>query len=417
MVQRHLLAYSCVQSISRGTRPTVPQQNSIAHKEVSKVPSVRARQALVIFSFLLLFAVLDTLNQYVTLRGQGLAVINLYLYEIVFWAPFFVAVPGILLLVDRYRLESWRSLGLSIFIHAIAGLVFTYLHVSIISPIDAYLDKAPVRGVFFKNLQFDFAFDYLGYGGMAVIAYALRYYSEFSRRQSEARLEERVQERMRISRELHDTVLQSLHGLLMSFQRAANLLPDRPVEAKERLESAIDQAAQAITEGREAVQGLRSSTVVTDDLAVAIQTLGEELAGQQISQGAPLFDVAVEGTPRYLNPILRDDVYRIAGEAMRNAFHHAQARRIEVEIQYDKSHLRLRVRDDGKGVESEVFTQGRSGHWGLQGMRERTKLLGGQLEVWSQLDSGTEIQLSIPASIAYLTSPSRQTTKSMGANL
>jgi signal transduction histidine kinase len=221
-------------------------------------------------------------------------------------------------------------------------------------------------------------------------------------------VEARVDERTRIARDLHDTVLQSLHGLLMSFQRAANLLPDRPVEAKERLEGAIDQAAQAITEGREAVQGLRSSTVVTNDLAVAIRSLGEELAAQQTDQGAPLFDVAVEGTPCDLNPILRDDVYRIAGEALRNAFHHAQARRIEVEIQYDKSHLRLRVRDDGKGVDSQVFTEGRSGHWGLQGMRERAKLLGGQLEVWSELHSGTEIQLIIPASIAYLASAPRQ---------
>src|SRR5262249_12830571 len=159
-----------------------------------------------------------------------------------------------------------------------------------------------------------------------------------------------------------------------SFQRAANLLPDRPVEAKQKLEGAIDQATQAITEGREAVQGLRSSMVITNDLAVAIQTLGEELAAQQTIPGATHFDVAVEGPPRDLNPILRDDVYRIAGEALRNAFHHAQARRIEVEIQYDKGYLRLRVRDDGKGVDSEVFSEGRSGHWGLQGMRERAKL-------------------------------------------
>jgi len=224
-------------------------------------------------------------------------------------------------------------------------------------------------------------------------------------------VEARVDERTRIARELHDTVLQSLHGLLMSFQRAANLLPDRPVEAKQRLEGAIDQAAQAITEGREAVQGLRLSTIVTNDLAVAIQTLGEELAAEQTSQDAPLFNVAVEGTPRDLNPILRDDVYRIAGEALRNAFHHAQARRIEVEIQYDKNHLRLRVRDDGRGVDSDVFIEGRSGHWGLQGMRERAKLLGGQLEVWSELDSGTEIQLSVPASIAYLASVPRQREK------
>ena len=226
-------------------------------------------------------------------------------------------------------------------------------------------------------------------------------------RQFNIALEARVNERTRIARDLHDTVLQSLHGLLMSFQRAANLLPERPVEAKQRLEGAIDQAAQAITEGREAVQGLRSSTVVTNDLALAIQTLGEELAAKQTTQHPPLVNVAVEGTMRDLNPILRDDVYRVAGEALRNAFHHAQARRIEVDIHYDERQLRLRVRDDGKGISSQLLiNKGRSGHWGLQGMRERAKLVGGHLEIWSELDSGTEIELRIPASIAYLNSAS-----------
>jgi ligand-binding sensor domain-containing protein/signal transduction histidine kinase len=224
-------------------------------------------------------------------------------------------------------------------------------------------------------------------------------------RQFNIALEARVNERTRIARELHDTLLQSLHGLLMSFQRAANLLPERPVEAKQRLEGAIDQAARAITEGREAVQGLRSSTVVTNDLALAIQTLGEELAAKQTTQNPPFFNVAVEGALHDLNPILRDDVYRIAGEALRNAFHHAQARRIEVDIHYDERQLRLRVRDDGKGIGAQLLSnKGRSGHWGLQGMRERTKLVGGHLEIWSELDSGTEIELRIPASIAYLAS-------------
>ena len=224
------------------------------------------------------------------------------------------------------------------------------------------------------------------------------------RHQFNVSLEARVNERTRIARELHDTVLQTLHGLLMSFQRAANLLPERPVEAKQRLEGAINQAAQAITEGRDAVQGLRSSTVTTNDLALAIHTLGKELAATQTSQNHPLFNVAVEGTSRDLNPILRDDVYRIAGEALRNAFNHAQAQHIEVDIQYDKRQLQLRVRDDGRGISAQVLSnKGRSGHWGLQGMRERAKLVGGHLEIWSELDSGTEIELSIPASIAYLT--------------
>ena len=235
------------------------------------------------------------------------------------------------------------------------------------------------------------------------------------RKQFAIRLEARVNERTRIARELHDTLLQSLHGLLMSFQRADNLLPDRPMEAKERLGNAIDQAAQAITESRDAVQQLRSSTRVTNDLARAIRTLGEELAAKLTSENPPLFDVAVEGASRDLNPILRDDVYRIAGEAMRNALEHANARRVEVELHYDKHGLRLRVRDDGKGIDPEILhNQGRSGHFGVQGMRERAKLVGGRLEIWSELDSGTEVELSIPASIAYVTSSRRQSKAKIG---
>jgi signal transduction histidine kinase/ligand-binding sensor domain-containing protein len=223
------------------------------------------------------------------------------------------------------------------------------------------------------------------------------------------RLEERVSERTRIARDLHDTLLQSYQGLILRFQAATNLLPERPVEAKQRFESAIDQAAQAITEGRDAVQGLRSSTVETNDLAMAISALGEELAADGTIADSALFRMAVEGTPRNLHPILRDEVYRIAGETLRNAFRHAQARQIEVEIHYDAQQFRLRVRDDGKGIDPEILgEQPRPGHFGLHGMRERAKIVGGQLEVWSELDSGTEIELSIPASRAYATSSTRR---------
>src|SRR5580704_2229739 len=223
------------------------------------------------------------------------------------------------------------------------------------------------------------------------------------------RLEERVNERTRIARDLHDTLLQSFHGLILRFQAATNLLPERPVEAKQRFETAIDQAAQAITEGRDAVQGLRSSTVETNDLAMAISALGEELAADGTIADSALFRMAVEGTPRNLHPILRDEVYRIAGETLRNAFRHAQARQIEVEIHYDAQQFRLRVRDDGKGIDPEILgEQPRPGHFGLHGMRERAKIVGGQLDVWSELDSGTEVELSIPASRAYVTSSSRR---------
>ncbi len=222
-------------------------------------------------------------------------------------------------------------------------------------------------------------------------------------------LDARVGERTRIARDLHDTLLQSFHGLLLRFQSAYNLFPTRPDEALKTLDSAIDQAAQAITEGRDAIQGLRSSTVETNDLARAINTLGEELAAGETNPNAAEFHVGVEGTPRNLHPILRDEVYRIAAEAIRNAFKHAQAQRIEVEIRYDERQFRLRVRDDGKGIESKLLNDNeRPGHYGLRGMRERAKLLGAKLTVWSELDSGTELELSIPASHAYETSPAQR---------
>jgi len=217
-------------------------------------------------------------------------------------------------------------------------------------------------------------------------------------RQFEARLAERT----RIARDLHDTLLQSFQGLMLHFQTGIDLLPGRPAEARKTLEIAIDRADQAIAEGRDTVQGLRASTVETNDLASAVRILGEELRAEGSTQSSALFDMEVEGTPRNLHPILRDEVYRIMGEALRNAFRHARAQRIEVEILYGERWLRLRVRDDGKGIDPKLLSgDGLAGHYGLHGMRERAKLVGGKLAVWSKLDSGTEVELSIPDSTAY----------------
>jgi signal transduction histidine kinase len=174
------------------------------------------------------------------------------------------------------------------------------------------------------------------------------------------------------------------------------------MEAKEKLGSAIEQTADAITEGRDAVQGLRDSTVQGNDLALAISTLGEELTTD--STNRPVFHVAVEGEARNLHPILRDEVYKIAAEALRNAFRHSRARQIEAEIRYDTEQFRLRVRDDGKGVDPAILSsQGSDGHYGLPGMRERATLIGGKLVVWSEVDEGTEVELRVPASTAYAT--------------
>jgi signal transduction histidine kinase/ligand-binding sensor domain-containing protein len=223
------------------------------------------------------------------------------------------------------------------------------------------------------------------------------------------RLEARLGERERIARDLHDTLLQSFQGLMLRFQVAHDELPGRPAEARKTLENALDDAAHAIAEGRDAVQGLRSPMVETNDLARAIGSLVEELAADEASSNRAESFVHAEGKPRAIHPILRDEIYRIAGEALRNAFRHAHAQRIEVTIAYGERQFRLRVRDDGKGIDPEVLGEkGRAGHWGLAGMRERAELIGGHLEIWSQRESGTEVALNIPASIAYVTSPARR---------
>jgi signal transduction histidine kinase len=109
-----------------------------------------------------------------------------------------------------------------------------------------------------------------------------------------------------------------------------------------------------------------------------------------------------------LHPVLRDEVYRIAAEALRNAFQHAHARQIEVEIGYGEKEFTLHLRDDGSGIDPEVLSgTGRKGHFGLHGMRERAELAGGELAIWSEVASGTELELSIPASKAYTKSPPR----------
>ena len=220
------------------------------------------------------------------------------------------------------------------------------------------------------------------------------------------RLEERVNERTRIARELHDTMLQTFQGLLLKFYSLSVMLADRP-EAQQNLEGLLERGQQAINEGRNAVQGLRSSTVIANDLARAFTTFGEELTAKQDSHNPVAFQVEVEGETRDLHPILRDEVYRIASEALRNAFQHSGAERIEVGIHYDDRQFWVCIRDNGKGIDPRVLdTGGREGHYGLPGMHERAKLAGGRLVVRSRVSAGTEAEIIIPAARAYAKSRS-----------
>jgi signal transduction histidine kinase len=174
-----------------------------------------------------------------------------------------------------------------------------------------------------------------------------------------------------------------------------------PGDAKKALDEALDHADQAILEGRNAIQNLRASTAPTNELAQAIATFGEEFGKPAPEGHAAELRVSVEGKARELNPIVRDDVCRIAREALRNAFQHSHGSKIEAEITYSERFLRVRIRDNGAGIDPKVLTAGRDGHWGLQGMRERAQQIGGQMEIWSQQGAGTEVDLSIPSSAAY----------------
>lgn len=221
-------------------------------------------------------------------------------------------------------------------------------------------------------------------------------------RELELSLQARVAERTRIARELHDTLLQRFGALLLRFQTVSDLLSTRPAEAKRILASAIDQAAEALTEGRERIQGLRTSVDELHDLALAIGKLSEKLAAGSIATRQATFPVYVEGAARQLSPMVWDETYRIAAEAIRNALRHSNSTRCEVELRYGRRHLRLRVRDDGVGIDGTVLADGgRQGCHGLCGMRERAEIIGGKLTVWSAPGAGTEVELTIPASRAY----------------
>jgi signal transduction histidine kinase/ligand-binding sensor domain-containing protein len=216
-------------------------------------------------------------------------------------------------------------------------------------------------------------------------------------------LEAQVNERTRIARELHDTLLQSFQGAVFQFQAARKLLLRKADNAMQVVDDAIQAAEDGIAEGRVAIHDLRPEPAAQGNLSQLIEAAGQELVETQQSGGQPSgFRVLVEGKERTLSPLLQDEAYRILREVLRNAFAHAAAGHIEAEIRYDDDQLRLRVRDDGKGIDPKILEAGGpSGHFGIPGMRERAKRIGARLDFWSEMGAGTEVELTIPASIAY----------------
>jgi signal transduction histidine kinase len=211
------------------------------------------------------------------------------------------------------------------------------------------------------------------------------------------RLEERIIERERIARGLHDTLLQGLQGLILRFQAGTNLIPTAD-PARKVFEGALTRADQVLIESRNHVKQLRSSAHMQGDLPFELARIGEELA----REGSAGFSFSAKGTPRDLQPILKEEAFLVGREAITNAFQHAHATQVDVELFYSDTELRLHVRDDGRGIPEEVLAAGgKAGHWGLIGMRERAEKVHAQLEISRRGDAGTEVRLTVKGSIAY----------------
>ena len=217
---------------------------------------------------------------------------------------------------------------------------------------------------------------------------------------TKVRMQERLQaqlaERERIARELHDTLLQSMSGLILHVDAATRKLPEQE-PARSSFETALKHADAVLIEGRDRVLGLRTPPQAVD-LADALNKLGRDLALDNAVQ----FAAVTPEAPRELLPAVHDEVFHIAREALLNAFRHAKAHSIRLTLSYGEPELRLSVHDDGCGIDAGVIEAGRRpGHWGLAGMHERAHKIGAQLAIHSDAGHGTRIELCVPAELAY----------------
>ena len=222
-------------------------------------------------------------------------------------------------------------------------------------------------------------------------------------RQLHGRMEERLEERERIARDLHDTLLQSVQGLILKFHAVSKQIP-KDTPAYSALEKTLDHADEVLAEGRDRIRNLRVKSPLLNDLPASFRSVAEET-----SQGRDaIFTIVVEGRVRNLHPVVLEECYSIGREAIINALTHSDGNHVEAQIIYDSRQFCVRVRDDGRGIDAKILEAGgRSGHWGLQGMHERAQKIGGQLKFWSREDTGTEVELTVPAATAYQGSTSK----------
>jgi len=210
-----------------------------------------------------------------------------------------------------------------------------------------------------------------------------------------ARFDERLAERTRVARELHDTLLQTVQGSKLVADHA---LKDRADHA--RLVRALEQLstwlAQGVEEGRAALNSLRTSTTETNDLAEALRRAADESRARTDAE----ISVTTSGESRQLHPMVRDEIYRIGYEAIRNACLHSRGDCVAVTLEYGRD-LTLSVRDNGVGFDAGVAEQGKAGHFGLPGMKERAARIGGTLTLVSGRGSGTAVTLVVPGRVAY----------------
>lgn len=221
----------------------------------------------------------------------------------------------------------------------------------------------------------------------------LRQYARRVRLNSEAK----ANERERIARDLHDTLLQGVQGLIYKMSSIAERLPQTEPN-RVAMEQALDRAESMLVQGRDQLTGLRRETVAETSLPDALASVAKDLESQTSSE----FKLSVQGVARELNPRVREEMYRIGTEALVNAFRYAAAPLIEVEILYDAAAFTLRVRDNGTGFDEDVLRKANQpGHFGLLGLQERANRIAAQLEVWSRQGAGTEVSCSVDAERAY----------------